>query len=69
MPVVSRAQAGLMGMTQTAKGRAKLKALGFKHPPSATVGHEFLHASKGMKFSKLPAHHHGIHAATAGKSL
>ncbi len=68
MPVVSKSQAGLMGMTQTPEGRAKAKRLGIKLP-SAKVGYEFLHASKGMKFSKLPAHHHGIHTATHGKSL
>ncbi len=68
MAVVSRAQAGLMGMTQTPAGRAKAKRLGIKLP-SYAVGHEFLKASKGMKFSKLPAHHHGVHAATHEKHL
>jgi hypothetical protein len=68
MPVVSGSQAGIMGMSLTAKGRAKLRAHG-KKPVDPKVAHEFLHASKGMKFGKLPAHHHGIHAATHGKSL
>lgn len=68
MPVVSRSQAGLMGMTQTPAGRAKAKRLGIKLP-SAAVGHEFLQASKGMKFRKLPTHHRGVERATKGKSL
>ena len=68
MPVVSGAQAGLMGSSLTAKGRRKLRAKGIK-PVDPKVARDFLHASKGMKFSKLPAHHHGVHAATHGKSL
>lgn len=55
MPVVSRAQAGLAAMSRTAKGRAKLHAEG-KKPMPAGVADEFLQASKGMKFSRLPRH-------------
>jgi len=68
MPVSSRAQAGYMGMSKSAKGRAKLRAEG-KKPVPTDVATEFLQASKGMSFNKLPAHHHGIEKATKGKSL
>jgi hypothetical protein len=57
-----------MGESLTAKGRRKLRAKGIK-PVNPKVAREFLRASKGMKFSKLPAHHHGIHSATHKKSL
>ena len=68
MPVTSQAQAGLAGASTTPKGRAKLRAKGIK-PMPVNVAHEFLTASKGMKFSKLPVHHSKIHAKTHGKSL
>ena len=55
MPVESQAQAGFMGMSRTAKGRAALRAHG-KKPAPASVATEYLKASKGMKFSKLAKH-------------
>lgn len=55
MPVESKAQAGFMAMSRTAAGRKKLKAHG-KKPAPVGVANEYLHASKGMKFSKLKEH-------------
>jgi hypothetical protein len=55
MPVVSQAQAGFAGMSTTASGRAKLRKSGKKPMPAATA-REFLRASKGTSFSKLPEH-------------
>ena len=72
MPVVSQRQGGFMGASQSPEGRAKLIAKGIK-PAPVKVAHEFLQASKGKSFKRLPvhvpAHHSKVHAATHGKSL
>lgn len=46
MPVVSQAQAGMMGARCHGKGKGP--------GPSRKVACEFLEASRGMKFSRLP---------------
>ena len=42
-------------MSQTAAGRAKLRAHG-KKPMPASVAKEYLHADKGRKIGKLARH-------------
>jgi hypothetical protein len=54
MPPVSKAQAGLMAMASTPKGRAKLEAEGKKAPPAA-VAKEFTAKGKG-RVKALPGH-------------
>lgn len=53
MPVVSQAQAGFMAMSRSPEGRAKLRAHG-KTPAPVGVADDYLKASKGSRFSKLP---------------
>ncbi len=55
MPSVSQAQHGFMAMSQTAAGRAKLKAHG-KKPAPASVASEYMSADKGKKIGKLAKH-------------